>query len=112
MQPVLAIVLSRLTTFAGVNANCGLSTGAQDCDTGLPNVTASTNQVQEILAVVFGISAALSVLMIVIAGLRFITAQSNAQEIAKARNTIIYALVGLFVSLLAEAIVSFVLGKL
>jgi ABC-type polysaccharide transport system permease subunit len=50
--------------------------------------------------------------MIVIAGLRFITAQGNPQENAKARNTIVYAVVGLLVALIAEIFVSFILGKL
>lgn len=79
---------------------------------GLPTVDASSNQVHDILQIVFAILAALSVLFIVIAGLRFITAQGNPQEISKAKSTIAYALVGLLVALLAEALVAFTLGKL
>ncbi len=90
-------------------ANCG---DGNTCDTGLPVVGAGSGELTEILQIVFGIIAALAVLMIVIAGLRFITGQSNPQEISKARNTIIYALAGLLVALAAEAIVSLVLGKL
>jgi hypothetical protein len=102
-------VLQFLQHFAGAEANCG---GGNVCDTGLPTVGAGHAQLQDILGIVFGIIAALAVLMIVIAGLRFITGQSNPQEISKARNTIIYALAGLLVALAAEAIVSLTLGKL
>jgi cytochrome bd-type quinol oxidase subunit 2 len=80
--------------------------------TGLPHADANGSQLQTILQIVFGILAALAVLMIAIAGLRFITAQGNPQETSKARNTIVYALIGLLVAMVAEALVSFVLGKL
>ena len=89
-------------------ASCG-SNGT--CNTGLPKVGAGTSELQAILSIVFGVLAAVSVLMIVISGLRFITAQGNPQDISKARSTIIYSVVGLFVALIAEAIVALVLGK-
>lgn len=102
--------LFRALADATGQANCG--TGPRDfCETGLPKVDASGAQLNQILTIVFGAFAALAVLMIVIAGLRFITAQGDAGEIAKARKTIIYAIAGLVVSLSAEAIVAFVLGK-
>ena len=81
------------------------------CELGLPNVAAGHDQVQQILSIAFATIAALAVVVIVIAGFRFIIAQGNPQETAKARNTIIYALVGLIVALAAEAIVALVLGK-
>jgi hypothetical protein len=94
---------------SGSQVSCGASTG---CDTGLPVVSASSTQVQQILQIVFGILSALAVLMTVIAGFRYVIAQGNPQEITKAKNTIIYSLVGLVVALTAEAIVTFVLGSL
>ncbi|HVW23013.1 MAG TPA: pilin [Candidatus Saccharimonadales bacterium] len=82
------------------------------CNTGLPTVGVSSNQVHEVLQIVFGIMGAIAVLIIVISGLKFITAQGNPEEISKARQTIIYALVGLAVAISAEAIVSLVLSRL
>ena len=46
-----------------------------------------------------------------IAALRFVTAAGDSQETAKARNTIIYAVAGLMVSLTAEAIVALVISR-
>ncbi len=80
--------------------------------TNLPHTAAGHDQLQQILTIVFGVAAALAVLMIVIAGLRFILAQGSSQEISKARNTIVYALAGLLVAISAEAIVSLTLGSL
>ena len=95
-----------LAVSAQVN-NCG----GGDCSTGLPVVNATGSQLNNILQILFGVLAAIAVLMVVIGGLRFVLAD-NPQDAAKARDTIIYALVGLIIALAAEAIVSFVLGQL
>lgn len=91
---------------------CDTSGEGAGCETGLPKASANSDQLQNVLEIVFATLGALSVLFIVIAGLRFITAQGNPQETSKAKNTIIYALVGLLVALIAEAIVAFTLGEL
>ena len=97
--------------FAGANADCSLGADNLPCDTGLPKVGAGHDQVQQILSFTFATIAALAVLMIVIAGFRYVITQGTPQETAKARNTILYAVIGLIVSLAAEAIVVSVLGK-
>lgn len=78
----------------------------------LPTVAANQTEIQKILSIVFMIVGAISVLMFAIGGLRYITAQGDSQQISKAKQTLIYALVGLVVSILAVTIVSFVLGKI
>ena len=93
--------------FGGVCTNQG-----HDAGCGLPTVNAGSNQLQAILSIAFATLAAVAVLFIVIAGLRMITAQGNPQEVSKAKSTIVYALAGLLVALLAEAFVAFVLGRL
>ena len=100
-------------SLGAVTASCDEGAGGLKCETGLPQVGGSdgitTAQIKQILTIAFGSIAALAVLMIVISGFRFIIAQSNPQETTKARNTIIYALIGLVVALSAEAIVALVL---
>lgn len=93
--------------FAGVCDSNGQPTAC-----GLPTVSANGSQLQTALGIVFGIIGAIAVLIIVIAGLRLVLAQGNPQETAKARNTIIYAAIGLIISIAAEAFVAMVLGKL
>lgn len=82
----------------------------------LPNKVAPTedspfvsNQIQDVLMVAFGILGALSVLIIVIAALQYVLSAGDAQKVAKAKDAIIYALVGLVVAILAYSIVAFVL---
>ena len=98
-----------LGLFASSNVNCLDS--AQACQTGLPTVAADNNAVQTVLQITFGIIGALAIIYIIIGALHFITAQGNPQEAAKARQTIIYSVIGLIVALSAEAIVTFALSK-
>ena len=85
--------------------------GGLQCDTGLPSISAGNTQLQQILQIVLGIFGAVAVLMIVIAGLKFVTSAGNPQSAGKAKNTILYAVIGLIIIVASEAIVSFVLGK-
>jgi hypothetical protein len=49
-----------------------------------------------------------AVFMIVLAGYTFVTAQGDPEKVGKARNYIIYAMIGVAVALLARAIISLV----
>lgn len=85
---------------------------ANDFCTNLPQASASSATAQHIVQIILGIFAAVTVLIIVIAGLNFVTAGGDPAKVAKARSTIIYALVGLVVAVVADAIVVFVIGRL
>lgn len=60
---------------------------------------------------VFGVVGALCLLMITIGAFRYVISRGEPQEIAKAKNTILYAAIGLVVSVSAIAIVSFVVTQ-
>lgn len=55
------------------------------------------------------ILGAIAVIMIVIGGFKFVTSGGDTNAVASAKNTIIYALVGLVVVALAQVIVHYVL---
>ncbi len=52
--------------------------------------------------------AVISVVMIIFGGIRYATSGGNAEKVKSAKNTILYAVVGLAVALLALVIVKFV----
>lgn len=79
---------------------------------GLPKPVADEGSIRSILAIVFGIVGALAVLMITVSGLRYILSAGDPQKISKAKNGLVYSLVGLAVALMAEAIVVFVVERL
>ena len=68
--------------------------------------------VRNILSVVFTLVGVIAVVMIVVGGIYYIISQGNADKIQKAKSTILYGIVGLIVTLLAFAIVNFVLEGL
>ncbi len=55
------------------------------------------------------IAIVVATIFLMIAGIRFVTGGSNAQQIAGARNTITYAIIGMIVAILARIIVGFIL---
>ena len=55
---------------------------------------------------------AISVLMVVIGGLRYVISGGNSTNITTAKNTILYAVIGLVISILAYALINFVIGSL
>lgn len=56
--------------------------------------------------------AVVATIVIIIAAIRFMTSQGNPQSIATARNSIIYAVLGIAVAAMAQGLVAFVLKKL
>jgi uncharacterized membrane protein len=85
---------------------------AQTVSNPFPVVTADGSFITTVLDIVFGIFGAVAVLFIVIGGFRYVISSGDPKNTAKAKNTIIYALVGLLITLSATAIVNFVAGKL
>ncbi len=87
------------------------STGTSGIDySSLPQVCANHSTIAIILNIVFSVVGAVSVLIIVLAGFKFITSSGKPEEVAKAKDTILYAAIGLIVCVFAVTIVSFVAG--
>jgi hypothetical protein len=89
--------------------NGDLTGGAKSgCDTSGTRVNSLVTTVIDILSVVVGVVA---VIMIIIAGFRYITSGGKQESVTGAKNTIIYAVIGLIIVALAQVIVHFVLNK-
>ena len=72
----------------------------------------ATKMVTNILEAVFGIIAIIATIVIIIAGIMYMTSRGSEEQVKKAKNAILYAVIGLIVSLAAYAIVKFVLKQL
>ena len=55
--------------------------------------------------------AIISVIVIIVGGIFFALANGDSAKVAKARNTVLYAVIGLVVSLFSYAIVQFVFNR-
>ena len=93
-------------------AKCPADLAGNNCDTGLPTVGATNTQLNSLLATVFGVLAVVAVILLVIGGIQFMTSGGNSEQTNKAKNTILYALIGLAVAISAELIVAFILKRI
>ncbi len=98
----------------GNNLACGsnFDTKETGCDSatvaGTDRVNKIVTTVVNIFSIVVGIVA---VIMIIVGGFKYITSGGDSNSITSAKNTIIYALIGLVIVALAQFIVQFVLNK-
>jgi hypothetical protein len=83
------------------------------CTTAGTEATTSINNIVHtivnLLSAVVGIVA---VIMIIVGGFRYITSGGNDTSVTAAKNTILYAVIGLVVVALAQLLVRFTLSKL
>jgi hypothetical protein len=81
----------------------------QNCDADAANsLTDTLHNIINVLSMIIGIAA---VLVIVIAGFRYVTSAGDSGRVTSAKNALVYAVVGLVVAALAQVIVRFVLTK-
>lgn len=74
-------------------------------------IAANTATIDTIMKVVFGFAGGIALIMIVIGGFKYIASLGNAQNVAKAKDTILYAVIGLVVCVIGYSIVSFVVNQ-
>ena len=104
-----APVVTVATTAESKNAVCaGVGLAGGNCGDKGAGVTTVVKGIIKILSIIVGIAA---VIMIIIGGFKYITSAGDTAGIASAKNTVIYALVGLVIVALAQTIVFFVMGK-
>ena len=88
-------------------SNLDLSNSSCPDDTN-SSVSALIKKIINILSVLIG---AIAVVMVIIGGFRYITSAGNPEQAKGARNTILYAIIGLVIVALAQIIVHFVLNS-
>lgn len=69
-------------------------------------------QLSDGLKLVYAIAAVIAVVVIVIAGIQYSLSNGNAQTVSKAKNAIVYSVVGLIIIASAFMITSYVFGRM
>ncbi len=119
--PALALSLALFTpTASTVSAAGSCASGATIADgvdcastSGSPKTLFGTGGIfTTIINTLLFIIGALSVVMLIIGGIRYTVSGGTAAQVTAAKNTIMYALIGLVVAFLAYAIVNWVLVSL
>lgn len=80
-------------------------------DVNLPQKTPDGSTLPDILAIVFAVAGALCLLIIVLSGFLMIISAGEPSKVAKARQSILYAVVGLVICIFAFTIVRFVISR-
>lgn len=65
-----------------------------------------------IINVVIGVIGFIAVVMIIVGGVQYTLSSGDSGKVTKAKNTIMYGIIGLVIALLAFAIVNFVLSNI
>ncbi|MDQ3123971.1 MAG: pilin [bacterium] len=92
----------------GANFDASLRGCNPDVDDSAGNVDDLITDIVNIISLLVGVVA---VIMIIIGGFRYITSGGNDSSVAGAKNTILYAIIGLVIVALAQFIVRFVLAR-
>jgi hypothetical protein len=92
-------------------ANLNLTPSGEDGCTQDSHANPLTNLISQIIEVFSVIVGIVAVIMIIWGGFKFITSGGDSGNVTSARNTILYALIGLVIVALAQIIVRFVLTK-
>jgi hypothetical protein len=93
----------------GINATRG-STTQLSCGTGgslTSGISTLAVKIVNLFSIIVGI---VSVIMIIYAGFRYVTSGGESNSISSAKNTLIYAIIGLVVVVLSQLIVHYVLN--
>jgi cytochrome bd-type quinol oxidase subunit 2 len=100
------------TVQTGLCAGANLQVGTP-CDP--TNDSAATDKINGLIKLIINtfslVVGVVSVIMIIVGGLMYITSAGDSGKVTNAKNTIMYAIIGLVVVALSQFIVRFVLTK-
>lgn len=77
-----------------------------------PAKNSAKNTIFNVINTILGLVGSLSVVMIVYAGIQYVISAGDSGKVAKAKNIIIYAVVGLLIAVFSYTIVNFVVKNL
>ncbi|MBQ3326037.1 hypothetical protein IJG79_02755 [Candidatus Saccharibacteria bacterium] len=109
---ILTGITAAMTLTAGkvlaLNAREGAEAARAD---GMPADLIGPNGVfTQITNTVLYVVGVISVIMLIYGGLRYVISGGDSKKVTDAKNTILYAIIGLIISILAFAIVNFVIN--
>jgi hypothetical protein len=108
LADVKSQVGSGVDAASGGSSSCTVKDANGNSTTGTPKQCLD-NTIGTVVNILSSLVGVLAVIMIIIAGFRYVTSGGNNEAVGKAKNTILYAVIGLVVVASAQLIVRFVL---
>ena len=110
---VSGAILAPTATYAACTSAADYVQDGADKAGGKSSNTADPKEIiQTIVRILLFLIGAVSVIMIIIGGFRYVISQGDSGAVTSAKNTILYAVIGLIVAIFAWAIVDFVIDNL
>lgn len=115
--PILAIIFVTVAAFGLSSAGASaltLQEGAEmaRCDGCPADLFGDQGIFRQITNTILYIVGIIAVIMLIWGGIRYVVSGGDAKKVTDAKNTILYAIIGLVISFLAFAIVNFVINAL
>ena len=112
-SPVVATDPPACQAKKGVNQSGGgdQAKNCVDAD-GTPVVCGLEDFIKNIINILLFLIGAIAVIMIIIGGIRYVVSNGDSSQTTAAKNTILYAVVGLVIAMMAYAIVNWVIGSI
>jgi predicted permease len=111
MIPAVASAVQNNTITQGLceGTKDAASQGQGNCNTGGTNANATLSKVAHTIVNLFSIIVGIvAVIMIIYGGFRYITSGGDSGRVGNAKNTLIYAIIGLIIVALAQFLVNYV----
>jgi hypothetical protein len=108
VAPALQPVTAHAQTFTQGLSDGANSAKGKDQQTNLFGDNGVFKTITNVLLFVIG---AISVIMLIIGGIRYVVSGGDSGAVTSAKNTILYAIVGVIIAILAYAVVNFVVGS-
>jgi hypothetical protein len=111
---LLAILAPATVSAAPVDVFQNCSSQSTVCNnSGARNqIFGSSGIFSRVISTLFVVIGLIAVLIIIIGGLRYVLSAGDQNAVNSAKNTILYAVIGLAISIMAYAIVNYVIGNI
>jgi hypothetical protein len=113
LVPAFALAISFAVVPAAYAADLNIQGGANSArgDNTPTDLFGNGGMFQTITNVLLFIIGAIAVIMLIVGGIRYTVSAGDSNAITSAKNTILYAIVGIVVAILAYAVVNWVIGS-
>ncbi len=113
---ILSIAMVGVISLAGLTPVSALTlqegAEAARCDGCPENLFGNTGVFKQVTNTILYIVGIIAVVMLIIGGIKYVVSGGDSKKVTDAKNTVLYAIIGLVIAFLAFAIVNFVISAL
>lgn len=114
---VLSVLICGIVTLTGLSgfaSAASLQEGAQaaKCDGCPSDLFGDAGIFKQVTNTILYIVGIIAVIMLIIGGIKYVVSGGDSKKVTDAKNTVLYAIIGLVIAFLAFAIVNFVISAL